>query len=348
MVNLLKSHTQLYNQLLHDALANYELGKLKHLPITPEQYGQDVNQLIGYELFNIIESRLSRKEQFLLNRINKARFQALNTARQGDLFAAEELMKTVRTSWDINQVSSEVNLLYKSFQAAAEAYLDYRRGNFEQAWSNITEAIIIDAMLETEFGYKILFAHRLHLVQNLVRSEARGQRLEKALQLGSQLLSYLQGKSENLPFPVAWDVDTIATLPPEVISITFTLVTTEIALALAGKNHQAVQELWKIIVNRIDLTVDDRPIIAPSAYGWLRMKQALFNDSLSSAIEVLSEFLRAGRGKTPLLWYAAVIDFVAISNELNLPASATVKQQISNDAVHWQDFPKLLLPLLNN
>lgn len=338
------SFGELYTQVIENALNNYKLGCVKPSTIIHRD-GDKINQLISQELFTLIDSRLSVREKLLLNRVNQARSQALNVARKGDIVTAEQLMEKVRTTWDISQVSPEVNLLYKSFQEAAEAYLNYRRGDFDQAWSNITEAIITDAALETEYGYKVLFAHRLHLVQNLVRSEARGQRIRKAIKLGSQLLSYLEGKSENLPFPVCWDAHLIANLPQEVISTTFNLVTNEIALILVGKNRQEGQELWEIIINHINLEIDDGVETYPPAYCWLRMKQALFNSNLTNAIELMSQFLSAGRGKVPLLWYATVIDLVAICDELHLPNSELVKQQIANDAVHWEDFPKQFLPL---
>ncbi|MBD2445601.1 hypothetical protein H6G76_00245 [Nostoc sp. FACHB-152] len=341
------SFDRLYYQLSETAFKNYKLGSIKPSAMTHRD-GDKVNQLISYELFNIIDKRFSVKEKFLLNRINQARSQALNVARQGDIATAEQLMEKVRTTWDINQVSAEVNLLYKSFQAAAEAYLDYRRSDFAQAWSHITEAIITDAVLETEYGYQVLFAHRLHLVQNLVRSEARGGRIKEAVKLGSQLLAYLEGKSENLPFPVSWDVHLIANLPPEVISITFNLVTNEIALILAGKNLQEGQELWKIIAEYINLEFDDAIETYPPAYYWLRMKQALFNSNLANGIELISQFLAAGRSQVPLLWYTTVIDLVKICNQLHLPNAAIIKQEIANDVVHWEDFPKQFLSLLNN
>ncbi|BAT55577.1 unknown protein [Nostoc sp. NIES-3756] len=338
----------LYQQILDDALANYKLGQLKSNETTPDQDSQKINQLISYELFSLIDKRLSVREKLLLNRINQERSQALNTARQGDIAKAEQLMEKVRSNWDINQVSSEVNLLYQSFQAAAEAYLDYRRGDSAQAWLHMTEAIIIDAVLETEYGYKVLFAHRLHLVQNLVRSEARGQRFKSAIELGSQLLSYLQGKPISLPFPVTWDTNLLSNLPPEVISLTFSLIVNEIALIFAGRNRQEGQELWQIIVNHINLKFDHDLEMYPSAYGWLRMKQALFNSHLSIAIEMISQFLAAGRGKTPILWYCTAIDLIGICEELHSPNAHLLKQEIVNDAALRQDFPKQLLPLLNN
>ncbi|MGB7443295.1 MAG: hypothetical protein WA919_19685 [Coleofasciculaceae cyanobacterium] len=335
-----------YHQLIQTALEHYKIGCAKPIVSTPETEGKSLLQLVNNELITRMDSRLSATEMLILNHTNQSRSQALQAARQKDLAKAEQLMEKVRNTWCLDRLSAEGHLLYKSFQEAAEAYLKYCNNDFDGAWSNLSEAIKTDETLEAEYGYTIMFAHRLHLVQNLVRSEARGQKTESAIKLASQLLSYLQGNSVNLPFPVVWDTKMLANLPVEIIAITFALVTNEIAVTLANKKRHTTCKFLAIIEKYIPLEEEDSCNLYPPSLTWLRIKQALSSSNIETFLELASQFLLAGRGKAPLLWYATVIDLLEVCDEFHFPGTDLVKSEAISQAADWKYFPKHFLPLL--
>ncbi|WP_375515784.1 hypothetical protein [uncultured Nostoc sp.] len=51
---------------------------------------------------------------------------------------------------------------------------------------------------------------------------------------------------------------------------------------------------------------------------------------------------------SPLLWYATVIDLVALCNELDLPDSKLVEQEVAKKAATWEYLPRKFYYLLCN
>ena len=105
-------------------------------------------------------------------------------------------------------------------------------------------------------------------------------------------------------------------------------------------------ELFAIVEHYIQLEADDSFHIYPPAYAWLRIKQALLKNKIPTFLELASRFLSTGRSKTPLLWYATVIDLIEICDEFHFPNSDLVKSEVASQAVNWEYFPKQFLPLL--
>lgn len=94
---------------------------------------------------------------------------------------AERAFAAARAPLQLSKLSPEGSLLYKSFLEQAEAYLDYRRGDFDQARNRTSEALAIDAVLEEDYGYEILIINRIQLVHNFARIDARCMCFERAI-----------------------------------------------------------------------------------------------------------------------------------------------------------------------
>ncbi len=337
-----------YNRLIQKVLDSYKISCAKPIETAPEMIGEQLNQKIGQQLFTRMNISLSNTEISLLNQAVKVRYQSLNAAHSGDLITAEKIMGEARNIGGSGQLSPEGNLLYKAFQEPAEAYLDYRRGNFDKAWSRISEALATDALLETECGYKCLFAHRLHLIEILIRSEAKSSRKWRAMELAGQLLSYLQGTSDSLPFAIVWGSELVANQPLEIISTTFALVTGQIAIILAEEKCHQGRDLFAILESYLALEVDDTVHPCSPALTWLRIKQAFVRNNITDFLELASQFLAAGRGSIPVLWYATVIDTMELLRQIDCQNFHLIKQEITKDAVNWEYLPKQLLLLLDS
>jgi hypothetical protein len=336
------------NILVQKVLDSYKIGCAKPIETTPEIIGEQLNQKIGQQLFTRMKISLSNTEISLLNQAVKVRYQSLNAAHSSDLITADKLMEEARNIGSSGQLSPEGNLLYKAFQEPAEAYLDYRRGDFDKAWSRISEALETDALLETECGYKFLFAHRLHLIEILIRSEAKSTRKWKAMELAGQLLSYLQGTLDSLPFPVVWGSELVANQPLEIISATFALVTGQIAIILAEEKCHQGHDLFAILESYLPLEVDNTLHPCSQALDWLRIKRAFLNNDITDFLELTSQFLAVGRNSIPVLWYANVVDTIEIVRQTHFHNYHLVKQEIAKNAVNWEYCPKQLLFVLNS
>jgi tetratricopeptide (TPR) repeat protein len=335
-----------YTELIQTTLEHYRQGCAKPIQIVPKSSGEYFEYLLGHKLQTLIKSRLSLTDQLLIDWSTNVRSQGLVAARCGQFATAEQLFAKARTPLESSKLSPEGSLLYKSSQEPAEAYLDYRRGDFDRARTRISEALAIDAVLEEKYGYKTLFIHRLHLVHNLVRTEARCMCFDRAIELACQLLSYLEGASEVLPLPVPWGSERVAHLSPELVAVMFAQVTDEVALILAGKNRQLARDLFAVVVRYMKLQADGNCHPYPRTHAWFLVKQAFVSNDVATFLERASHFLAEGRTDIPLLWYATVIDLVTLCDELDFPDSNLVKQEVAKEAVTWEDLPQKLFPLL--
>ncbi len=331
-----------YIELIQNTLESYRLGYVKRIQITQNDFGK----LFYDDWQTFIETRLPLTDQWLLNRLDKIRIRGLNAARQGDLITAEQYFTSARVRLQLDKLSPQGSLLYKSSLERAQAYVDYRRGDFDQARNRTSEALAAYVFLEEEYGYEILFLRRLQLVCNLVRLEARCLCYERVIELACQILSYLEGTSEVLPIPGSWGRERVACQSPELVAATFALVTGEVAEILAGKDRQLVSDLFAVASGHLHLQASNNRHCHPGAYSWLLVKQAFVNNDVPKFLELASHFLAEGRADIPLLWYATVIDLVRLCNELNLPNIELVKQEIAREAVTWEYCPQKFFALL--
>ena len=337
-----QSITDFNSELIQNTLKNYRQGCVK--PIEPPVTNFFASFYNDWETF--IKSQLSPIDQRLLNNLETIRTKGLNAARQGNLIKAEQHFKAARTRLKLDKLSTLSSLLFKSALERSEAYLDYRLDDFDKARNRTFSILETYVLLEKEYGYEILFLRRLQLLCNLVQLEAGCMRYEYAINLASQLLSYLEGKLEVLPVPGNWGCDRIMRQSPELMAATFALVTCEVAKILVGKKHQLVKELFEIVSFNLQLQANDNCYCHPRSYSWLLIKQAFVNKDIPKFLELAASFVGEGRADTPLLWYATVIDLVSVCDELELPESQLLKQEILEDSVSWKDCPQKFLSAL--
>src|SRR6185437_249757 len=108
-------------------------------------------------------------------------------------------LQTAWAAFDQPSLSGEVKLLCKTFTCAASAYVHYRSRSFTEANNLLLTAIACDDELE-RLGYEMLHAHRLHLVENILKIEIRAKNIKRAFEISGGLLSYLGGACSDLDF----------------------------------------------------------------------------------------------------------------------------------------------------
>lgn len=337
-----QSITNFNSELIQNTLKNYHIGCVK--PIEPPVTDSFALFYKNWQTF--IENQLSLTDQKLFNRLETIRVKGLNAARQGDIIKAEEHFEIARTRLKLDKLSTLSSLLLNSALERSEAYLNFRLGDFDKARNRTFKILETYTFLEKEYGYEILFLRRLQLVCNLVQLEIGCIRYEYAINLASQLLSYIEGKLEVLPLPGDWGSERIMRQSPELMAATFALVTCEVAKILVGKKHQLVKELFAIASFNLQLQANNKYYCHPRSYSWLLVKQAFVDKDIPKFLELAANFLGEGRADTPLLWYATVVDLVSVCDELKVAESQLIKQEILKDSVNWKDCPQKFISAL--
>ena len=282
--------------------------------------------------------------------------QGLSLARRDDLAAADQCFEQVHAWLTTRTLSSEGQLHAKVLYEKGVGYLDYRRGNLEQAEARMHEALAIDQMLEEEYGYTTLHADRIQLVYHLMRIYMKRTMLTEGLALGIHLLNYLEGKSHTLPISTSWNTAHLTDLPPRLLNHFFALVTLEMAYALAGQKTITVDgELLSIHTLLADIDCHTQPEALDScrlshqAHTWLQAKQALENEQLADFFSLTAQALSAGPNGYPLLWYAIIVDLLRLCDTLNVREAWLLRQRVAKDTAYWQrvvQIPRAWRPFL--
>ncbi|MGD1913928.1 MAG: hypothetical protein ACFB2X_24740 [Rivularia sp. (in: cyanobacteria)] len=326
-----------------EVLKQYRIGRVKPLELNLQKYGDSFT----HPLFTKIESRLSYFEWSHFLQLGNIRENALTAVRRGEFDTAERLFTEARVPLKSKLLSFECKLLHETFLEQAQAYLDYCKGNFEAVYSRMFDAISIDMILEQEYNYDIMVIHRIQLLQNLMRTEARSGCLERAMEIASTLLGYLQGTIKNLCLFDSCGRESLNYQPKEVLADTFAAITSEIALILAGKEAQSANHLLAIALENLQLPFANNSCVHQQSYEWIVLKQAIVNYNTVSFLEKTAGFLALGRGGTPLLWYATVIDLLAVCKRFDFVSTKLIVQEVRQDAEKWELCSKRLLALID-
>ncbi|MBD2250501.1 hypothetical protein [Nostoc parmelioides] len=322
---------------LQMTLESYCVGRAKTIDISSVKSDDSADKYLS----DLINTRLPSTDRLLIDKFSTARQRGLLACRRGDLTAAEKAFSAANVLLQLDKLSHEGMLLYKSFLEQAEAYLDYRLGDFTQARNRTYSALETNMILEEEYGYEIIFFGRIQLVHNLVRIDAGCMQWSRAIKLAFQILGYLEGVLDILPVPGLWGYERVKRQIPEFVAAMFAQVTGEIAIILASQDHQFDSDLLKLV------NTNENNHCHPQAYAWLLLKLAFINNEVATFLAQASNFVAQGRGDTPLLWYATLADLVTLCDEIKLPESDLLKQEIIKDVAAWNGVPKKLLSLFS-
>lgn len=288
---------------------------------------QDPTALVERALAQELLCHFSERDQRVLKSFSLARTQGLTHTHQENFFDAEDAFAHASRVIQANESSDECQLLCKSFLGQSQSYLDYRKGDFNEAREKIIEAINYDVVLENQYGFRSLFLHRVHLVHNLVRVYAKHEQLEDAIKLSCEILNYLGGFSSNISVHSDWDWQKLFQQSHDHIAILFNGVVNELAIILSGQEKNLQQRLFANISRELILDSNQKEFHLDLEH-WLALKKSFVNRDVDTFLSLVQDFLSFQKTKNSILWYIATIDLLIICHELNSPSSIFIKDQI--------------------
>ncbi|HVN80456.1 MAG TPA: hypothetical protein VMW38_15785 [Terriglobia bacterium] len=288
---------------------------------------RSLDAAVENRIMTVLESRLPQAALSLVGQCRRAQERGLEAARQQQTLEACRCFGLARVLCDSPALSLEGRLLCQGFQEAAEAYLDYRLGDFEGARSRLHRALTSDSILEEEFGHKLLHVYRLQFTNHLIRLEVQLKGLAEAMDLADRMLSYLEGRSESLPLPGCWSSRYVALLPRELIAAMIVRTSSEVARALAGLETEAARGALEILWHHIDLeSAAER--WEPQARTWFQAKRAFISGDSNMFLRSCASLLAEGPSIAPILWHMTALDLAAFCEPIALPEAQSLRRKI--------------------
>jgi hypothetical protein len=188
---------------------NVDLYDLVSKTISSYRYGQSRASVLRINLdkqYNdqyllLIAERLSSFEISILLKASEVRERGLALARSGDVENGGKALNAAREIYVETNLSKEALITAESFQAPADAYLQYKRKEYGEACASLVAALKACQILRDEYGQNLVELRWLQLVRNIIRVESVAGNLSEAMRLASSLLRYIESGNEHWPFP---------------------------------------------------------------------------------------------------------------------------------------------------
>jgi hypothetical protein len=209
-----------------------------------------------------------------------------------------------------DKLKPEIRIMLQAQLAASEAYLSYSCGDYEEATQFLREALACDAVLEKDFGYHLIFANQLHLVNNVIRVKGLSGDIRGALELARDVVLYTGRITDAVPG--FWSGNHLDGLKPDMITYNTGMLLAEVALLMVCTDYDAACAASEVFF-------DDPAVQAvsqnwlPQFREWLEVKHAFLSDSPRRYLQDCYRFLSNGQGYWPLLWIITLVDAVAIA-----------------------------------
>lgn len=283
---------------------------------------------LNEDLAAYVYGHLARPDQQALTRLREVRERALALGRAGEQVQADGTMKAARFLLSASAFSPLGRAAADTLQQAAESYLSYRRGDFADAGARMTLAIEATNRLGDAWGEsRFTTGRRIHLLHNLMRVEARRGAWREAMTLGGGILAHIAGSATGPHLP-ALDRPGPA-LEPLVATGFFNVVAATAAEVLAAVPDAEAKELLAPLAGMVHA-----PGLTDSyGWGWIVLKSAALADDPRPFLVGAAPFLRAGRGRAPVLWYAVALDVLRAARGLGSASDgvADIQAALSTD-----------------
>lgn len=259
--------------------------------------------------------RLSLADQLALGTLAEPRERALALARQGKRDDADASMKVAGFLLSLGRFSREGQAYARTLHHAAESYLSFRRGDHSDARARMIAAIEATDELGRCWGVgQFIVCRRAHLVHNLMRVAAARGATSEAMQLGAHVVEYLDDAAPDEGALDAHVVEHFVNLVMETVAELLAALPTALAREALGASTLSpasdAQRGWR-------------------AWKWLSLESAALGGVPRRFLESAAPFLRAGRGTTPTLWYAAALDLMRACCALELEAARDAAEEIA-------------------
>jgi len=256
--------------------------------------------------------QLSSFEISIIHKASEVRERGLALARSGDVHNGGKALDAAREIYVETNLSREALIIAESFQTPADAYLQYKRKEYGEAYASLIAALKACHILRDEYGYSVE-GRRIHLVRNIIRVESVAGNLNKAMRLAGSILRYIEGCNECWPFPEL----RLLTLP-ELLALEEKLVLMdqileEIASLLANPKDTAKQ-LLKVSESYLFRRDIDSKFVR--VHIWLAAMRASVEDDLVGFLNNAILFFSDGPDYLDQAWRKMVKHFVQICMEV--------------------------------
>ena len=287
--------------LLSRAVDAFREGGRAAAPAPPGQ----TNEQINGELLAYVYASLTRADHPSVAKVAGICERALELGRAGRQEEAEATMKLARFFLSVAGFSTLGRAAADTLHQAAEAYLSYRGGDFGDASARLAAAVEATDRLADAWGEsRFTTGRRVHLLHNLMKVEARRGASREAATLGAGILGHLVGSSAGPCLPVL--ARPAPALERAIADRFCDVVAATVAEVLAEVPDAEAKELLGLLAG---VAPGETPTAA-RAWAWLPLKAAALDDDPRCFLEGAAPFLRAGRGRAPVLWYAVAFDVV--------------------------------------
>lgn len=291
------------------------------------------------QLKTLLAARCTREEFLHYERFKHQRREGLKAAREGRFPAARLDFNLARGC--LRKIdTAEVRLVGASSYLAALAYLQYRQLKPAQARRLVEQALTIDVRLENEFALGIVYAHRIQLVHNLVRVEARFGTTRGAIDLGVALLELLEGRINNSPTNHPWDQCDHRKLDVTQRRFLFNMVVSDIALLQLQAAPHFAEEASDIYQRHLAHCPKEQRQLFTDGHAWLTLRANLKNHAVPESLNLASEYLERGARDVPILWYETAMSAALQLRNSDKPEARNLGENILEEGARLPIAPK--------
>jgi hypothetical protein len=262
---------------------------------------------------------------------------AIHAARGGRLTEADRGFHAIEAEIDAAPVSSKLHQLGRAFLEPGQAYLWYRRGAYDRAYSLTLHASSLADRLCRHFRMPVMGCHRVQLGLNVVRVLARRGEPSQAVQIAGRFLDYLEHAVESLPSALAGPRTLLADVPPSIAGWYFDRFCAETAQI----GDAPPRDVSAIAARHTAERCTDESF-AVHGHAWLRWIQTTRNQlAVRDQLAAASHVLLPGRSYEPRLWFASVLDVAATCRRMGVEGAALAAWMLA-DAARLPDAPPML------
>ena len=301
---------------------NADLHDLVSKTISSYQHGQSrasalrikTNQQYLDQYLQQLAKRLSSFETSILFKAAELQGRGVTLAKSGDIQNGGKALDAAREISVETNLSREALITIESYQTAADAYLQYKRKEYNEARTSVIAALKACQILRDEYGQNLVELRWLQLVRNIIRVESVAGNLSEAMRLAGSLLRYIESGNECWPFPEL----PLLTLPEplaleEKLVVIDQILGEDIASLLANPKDTAKQLLK---VGESYLFQRDIDSQFARVHSWLAAMRASVEEDLVGFLNNAILFFSEGPDYLDQAWRKMVKHFVQVCMEV--------------------------------
>jgi hypothetical protein len=246
---------------------------------------------------------------------SEIREKGLAFLKAGDLEAGADWLREARRIYSEAALSREPRLSANSFQYPAEAFLQYKAGEYSRAEASLLQAISLCHALRDDYGHQVE-VRRIHLTRNVVRAKARGGSPKEALKLATLLLGYLEGREAECPLRKLRMSSAPDPLLREERWALVGQVLAEIALLATRRDSTSLDPLSAAAGLRVAYDRDGSVGEFAQVHAWLAARRAMLEGDARGFLTHGIVFFAGGQGYLSRAWHELTLDLMNLSEEI--------------------------------